>query len=258
MNLPQLSIETIQALLVCLVRVAALIGTLPLYSGAQTPKRVRVGLTVMMTMLIFPLVRKTLPQVPLEPVSLMVLLGGEAILGLMVGYLAQFIFTAVELGGTVVGYQMGFAAANVFDPQNQRQVSLISQFQNVLAILIFLSLNIHHYFIRALVNSFQILPPGQWDFSGGAIPFLLELAGRMFILGIQFSAPILAVLLLSGLVLGIMARVFPQLNVFMLSFPLNIGITFLLMGLTLNLLVALLNQEFSGLEQRINQLFEAL
>ncbi|PNU21133.1 flagellar biosynthetic protein FliR [Geothermobacter hydrogeniphilus] len=258
MTLPQLSVETIQAFLICLVRVAALIGTLPLYSGGQTPMRVRAGLTVMLTLMIFPLVRSTLPQTSMEPVSLLILLTGEGMFGLMVGYLARFIFTAVELGGTVIGYQMGFAAANVFDPQNQRQVSLISQFQNVLAILIFLSLNIHHYFIRALVNSFEMLPPGHWDFSGGAVPYLLELAGKMFVLGIQLSAPVLAVLLLSGLVLGIMARVFPQLNVFLLSFPLNIGITFLLMGLTLNLMVALLNQEFSDLEQRFRLLFEAL
>lgn len=258
MTLPHLSIENIQALLICLVRVSALVGSLPIYSGGESPMRVRAGLTLMLTLLIFPVVRVHLPQVVLEPVSILILLAGEALLGLMVGYLARFIFTAVELGGTVIGYQMGFAAANVFDPQNQRQVSLISQFQNVLAILIFLSLNIHHYFIRALVSSFEMLPPGQWDFSGGAIPYLLELAGRMFVLGIQFSAPILAVLLLSGLVLGIMARVFPQMNVFLLSFPLNIGITFLLMGLTLNLLAALLNQEFSDLEQRFQLLFEAL
>jgi len=258
MILPQLSNESIQAFLICLVRVAALIGTLPLYSGGQTPMRVRAGLTIMMTLVVFPGVRHHLPQLSSGPAALLVLLGGEALLGLMVGYLARFIFTAVELGGTVIGYQMGFAAANVFDPQNQRQVSLISQFQNVLAILIFLTLNIHHYFIRALVHSFRMLPPGKWDFSGGAIPYLLELAGRMFVLGIQFSAPVLAVLLLSGLVLGIMARVFPQLNVFLLSFPLNIGITFLLMGLTLNLLVALLNQEFSQLEERFELLFKAL
>ncbi len=258
MELPVLSTATIQALLICLVRIGALMGTLPIYSSSQAPMRIRVALTVMLTLVVFPVVRHLIPQTPFAPLTLAVLLAGEGMLGLMVGYIARFIFTAVELGGTVIGYQMGFAAANVFDPQNQRQVSLISQFQNVLAILIFLSLNIHHNFIRALVSSFRLLPPGRWDFSGGAIPYLLELAGRMFTLGVQLSAPVLAVLLLSGLVLGIMARVFPQLNVFLLSFPLNIGISFLLIGLTLNLLVALLNQEFSELEQRFTLLFTAL
>lgn len=258
MELPILSTELVQAFFICLIRIGALVGTLPIYGSSQTPMRIRAALVVMLTLVVFPVVRPLLPAIPFAPLSLAILMVGEGMLGLMVGYLARFIFTAVELGGTVIGYQMGFAAANVFDPQNQRQVSLISQFQNVLAILIFLALNIHHYFIAALVSSFRLIPPGQWDFSGGAIPYLLELAGRMFTLGVQLSAPVLAVLLLSGLVLGIMARVFPQLNVFLLSFPLNIGITFLLIGLTLNLVVAVLDQEFAQLEQRFTDLFLTL
>ncbi|RMF48105.1 MAG: flagellar biosynthetic protein FliR [Deltaproteobacteria bacterium] len=258
MELPVLSTNLIQAYLICLIRVGALVGTLPIYGSSQTPMRIRVALSIMLSLVVFPVVRPLLPSLEFEPLRLAILLAGEGLLGLMVGYIARFIFTAVELGGTVIGYQMGFAAANVFDPQNQRQVSLISQFQNVLAILIFLALNVHHYFITALVSSFRLLPPGQWDFSGRAIPYLLELAGRMFTLGVQLSAPVLAVLLLSGLTLGIMARVFPQMNVFLLSFPFNIGISFLLIGLTLNLLVALLDQEFAQLEQRFSTLFLAL
>lgn len=258
MELPQWSLVSVQAYLICLTRIGALMGTLPLYSGGQAPMRVRVALTVMISLVVFPVVRPYIPARELAPLSLALLVAGEALLGLMVGYMARFIFTAVELGGTVIGYQMGFAAANVFDPQNQRQVSLISQFQNVLAILIFLMLNVHHLFLRAMVDSFRYLQPGSWDFSGGAIPYLMELAGRMFVLGVQFSAPVLAVLLLSGLVLGIMSRVFPQLNVFMLSFPFNIGIAFLIIGLTLNMVVTLLGQEFANLEEQFTNLFRLL
>ncbi|HKL24784.1 MAG TPA: flagellar biosynthetic protein FliR, partial [Desulfuromonadales bacterium] len=139
--------------------------------------------------------------------------------------------------------------------QNQRQVSVMSQFQNVLAILIFLSLDIHHIFLRALVYSYEVLPPGQLDLAGGAIPYLMVLAGNMFVLGVKFSAPVLAVLLLSGLVLGILSRVFPQLNVFMLSFPLNIGLAFLTIGLTLGLTVALIGREFKQLGEMFLNLF---
>jgi flagellar biosynthetic protein FliR len=158
----------------------------------------------------------------------------------------------------VIGYQMGFAAANVFDPQNQQQTSLIGQFQNVLAILIFLALDIHHLFLQAIVASYDVLPPGLLDLSGGAVPYLLQLSGNIFILGVKFSAPVLAVLLLSGLVLGILSRVFPQLNVFMLSFPLNIGLALLGIGLTLNLASTLLGREFNALWDQIQHLFRLL
>lgn len=258
MDLPQLNQTDVQAFLICLVRIGSLMGTMPLFSGIQNPVRVRAALAIMLTLVVFPVVRGSIPAIPFAPLELLVLVAGEALLGVMVGFISRFVFTAAELGGTIVGYSMGFAAANVFDPQNQRQISLMSQFQNVLAILIFLVLNIHHLFIRAIVESFRLLPPGSWNFSGQAIPYLMELAGRMFVLGIQLSAPVLAALLLTSLVLGILARVFPQLNVFLLSFPLNIGLAFLIIGMTLNLMVTLLGVEFGKFDNQFMTLLQQL
>ncbi len=128
----------------------------------------------------------------------------------------------------------------------------------MLAILIFLALDIHHLFLQAIVASYRALPPGQLDLAGGAVPFLVQLAGNIFVLGVKFSAPVLAVLLISGLVLGILSRVFPQLNVFMLSFPLNIGLAFLGIGLTLGLATTLLGREFNALFDQLQQLFGLL
>jgi len=99
---------------------------------------------------------------------------------------------------------------------------------------------------------------GGIDLSGDAVPYLMQLASHMFSLGIQFSAPVLAVLLLSGLILGILARTFPQGNVFLLSFPLNIGISFTVIGLTLNLVFLTLSREFDDLYYRITSLLTFL
>jgi len=180
------------------------------------------------------------------------------ILGLMVGFLAQLVFMAAEFAGSVIGFKMGFAAANVFDPISQKQVALISQFQGIFAILLFLSLNIHHLFFRAIVSSFEMLPPGSLNLSGGAIPMLMAVANHSLVLSIQLVAPILALLILVSLTLGVMARVFPQLNVFLISFPLNIGIGFLVMGLTLGVFASMLSREFFLLPDRFLQLFNLL
>ncbi len=204
----------------------------------------------MITLVLFPIMEPSIPPVSFQPVTFILLMVSEVLLGSMIGLIARMIFTAVEYGGTVIGYQMGFAAANVFDPQNQRQISLISQFQNIFAILIFLAVDGHHVFFQVAAESYKLLPPGAFNISGEAIPYLLKLSSRIFFLGIQFSAPILAVLLLSGLILGILARVFPQLNVFLLSFPLNIGISFTVIGLTLPLVTILLRREFDNLGER--------
>ncbi len=253
-----LDIAGFELFLVCLSRMAALLATLPVFGSSMAPSRVRLGLILMLSLAIFPVVKPLLPAPDFSLIALAILMISEAILGLMVGFTAQLVFTAVELGGTIIGNMMGFAAANVFDPQSQRQVSVISQYQNVISILVFLSLDVHHLFIRAIMHSYELLPPGGIDLSGEAVPFLMTLAGHMFSLGVQFSAPILAVLLLSGLVLGLLSRVFPQLNVFMLSYPLNIGIGFLVIGLTLSLVVSLLGREFALLEERIMYLLQSL
>lgn len=250
--------ETFQRFLICLARIAALVGSMPVFSGGQTPARIKAGMALVFTLVIFPVVAPRLPHLSFEPFTLGMLLAKEAMLGVMVGFVARLMFTAVEFGGAVVGYQMGFAAANVFDPQNQRQSSLLSQFQNVFAILIFLAVDGHHLLLRATVESFRMLPPGSENLSGQAIPYLMELTSRMFVFAVKLSAPILAVLLITALAMGVMARVFPQLNVFMLSYPINIGLAFVVMGLTLNMAALLLEQEFNQMGGQILELFHRL
>ena len=258
MDVQVIPIQEFQVFLICLSRVAGFIGAIPVLIGAQTPTQVKAGLVVMISLVLFPVMEPSIPPLSYEPGSFLLLIIAEVLLGSMIALIARMIFTAVEYGGTVIGYQMGFAAANVFDPQNERQISLISQFKNIFAILIFLAMDDHHIFLQVAGESYKILPPGVFNISGEAIPYLLKLSSRIFFLGIQFSAPILAVLLLSGLILGIMARVFPQLNVFLLSFPLNIAISFTVIALTLPLVSILIRREFDNLGERIFTLLQLL
>ncbi len=258
MDLQLLPIDQFQIFLVCFARTAGFVGAIPIIITRQTPAQVKVGIAFMFALVLYPIMVQSIGPISLTPLSLLLLMINEILLGTMIGLIARMIFTAVEYGGTVVGYQMGFAAANVFDPSGNRQVELISQFQNVFAILIFLVIDGHHIFLRVALQSFEILPPGILNLSGEAVPYLLELSSRIFTLGIQFSAPLLAVLLLSGLILGILARVFPQLNVFLLSFPINIATAFTVIGLTLPLVTILLRREFDNLGERFVTLLHLL
>ncbi|MFO7831288.1 MAG: flagellar biosynthetic protein FliR [Desulfuromonadaceae bacterium] len=258
MELSLISVATVQQMLVCLARIAAIISSMPVFGTGMVPARAKVALAFMLTLLVYPVVDIDISGVEFSILSMGLIMANEVILGAMLGFVARLIFTAVEFGGTVVGYQMGFAAANVYDPQHQRQVSLMSQFQNVFAILVFLAIDGHHIFLRTLVASFELLPPGLLDLSGPAVPYIVDLMGHMLVLAVRFSAPVLAVLLLSGLILGIMSRVFPQLNVFLLSFPINIGLSFIITGLTMAVVVSLLQGEFAALPERFWLLFEGL
>ncbi len=244
--------------MVILARTAAIVGSLPVFTSSRAALRVRVGIAVTVALILFPVLDLSLPQYCSTPFGFGLIVLQEALLGLTLGFVTQLIFFAVQFGGTVVGYQMGFAAANILDPQSHQQVPLLSQFQNVFAILIFLTLNIHHIIFRVMVHSYEVLPPGELNFSGEAVPYLMEMAGEMFALGLQLIAPIMVVLMLTMFILGIMARVFPQLQVFMLSFPIKIALALILIGLSMETVVFLLDQEFTGLEERLIRMLHML
>ena len=258
MDLQLVPLQQFQTFLLCLARVISLVAAIPVFAGNQISGRIKIGLAVTTALLLFPSMAPYAPKVAFTVTEFGLLIVNEVLLGILIGLVSQLIFAAVTFGGTVIGYQMGFAAANIFDPQTTQQLSLMSHFINILALLAFLSFDIHHFYFKIIVESYSILPPGFLDFSHGAVQQLMHLASQMFVLGVKFSAPVLALLLIANLVLGILARVFPQLNVFMLSFPLNIGISFLVIGLTLNTMVFVLRREFDTMIENILNLLQLL
>jgi flagellar biosynthetic protein FliR len=258
MEIPLIPLEKFQIFLLCLARVMAIVTAIPVFAGKQAPPQVKIGIGFATAMLLFPFLASHNPAIDTSLLNYAVILLNEVAIGLMLGLMAQLIFTAISFGGTIIGYQMGFAAANIFDPQTTQQLSLMSQFSNVFAILLFLALNLHHLFFQVILDSYILLPPGMLDYGGGSIPLLMDLAGHMFLLAVQLSAPVLALLLISNLVLGILARVFPQLNVFMLSFPMNIGIALLVIGLTFQFLPLIIRQEFDTLTGHFIDIFQLL
>jgi len=258
MDLPFIPLQQFQNFLLCLARIVALMAAIPALGGDQIAARVKIGLAVITAVLLFPAMAPYTPQSFLSMTWFGVLLVNEVLIGILIGLVVQMVFAAVSFGGTIIGYQMGFAAANIFDPQTSQQLSLMSQFANILALLVFLSLDMHHFFFRAIVESFALLPPGPLDFSHAAFDNLMRQASHMFVLGVKFSAPVLALLLLTNLVLGIFARVFPQLNVFILSFPLNIGIAFVVIGLTFPAISSTLRREFDTMGENMLTLLHLL
>lgn len=232
--------------ILCLLRVAAVVGSTPVFSGSQAPKRIRAGLCLILAVLLFPQIQLDISLAEASTIHLVLLGGYEIMVGLLLGFVGQLLFFAAQFGGTVIGYQMGFAAANIVDPQSNQQIQLLSQFQSVIAMLVFLAVDGHHIFFRALARSFDVVPPGTVGHAEQAVPYIIDLTSKMFVLGLQLSAPILVILLLSDFILGIMSRVFPQLNAFMLKFPISIGVSFILIGLMAELVVSVLQEEYNS------------
>ncbi len=236
-------------------RVAGMFAALPVFGGRRLPLRIRVFAVMAVTMSCYPILVLTPPEMPGDTITLGMLALREAMVGVALSFVTQILFSAVEYSGQIIGMQMGFTISSIIDPANGNQTQVISVMQSLLATLMFLSLNIHHLFIRTIIDSFRIIPMGVWHLNGAVISFLTRATTDVFIIGVRLAAPVMVALLLTSVTLGIMARAFPQMNVFMISFPLNIGIGFIVLGMTLSIFFHVLEVSFGSVKGQIETLF---
>ncbi|GAB7025747.1 flagellar biosynthetic protein FliR [Geotalea toluenoxydans] len=239
-------------------RMAGLFSAIPLFGGKSVPMRIKMAVIMSMALLLFPIIKMQVPPLPGDSISIGLLVIRETLIGLTLGIISQAIFAAVEMCGQIVGMQMGISIAALFDPNTQSNVPTMSLFQGILAMLLFVALGVHHIFIRAIVESYQVIPVGAWHMSGELMQFFITSIGAVFILGVKLAAPVMVALLATSVALGIMARAFPQMNIFMVSMPLNIGIGFLALGLSLLAFLRTLENSFGGIDRQIKTLFKLL
>ena len=239
--------------LLVLARVAGLVVGSPIFGHMLVPIRVRVGLALVLAVAL----GGALPPVADPPTGVLGLMGAltvESALGLTLGLVAQFIFAGVLLGGQLAGIQMGFGIANLIDPQSHAQLTIVAQWQQLMAFFIFLVLDIHHILIGALLASFHTVPPGGLLMSAVGLRGTVMLAGEMFALGVRIAAPVMVALLLANAALGVLARTIPQLNVFVVGFPVNVGVGLLMLGASLPFTFRLLAARFGDLEPTLDSL----
>lgn len=239
-------------------RVAGIFAALPAFGGQSVPVNIRALLVFMITLVCFPILKITPPPMPSDAFSLGLLVLSEVAVGLTLAFVVQAVFSAVEFSGQIIGMQMGLTIASIIDPTRGGQVQLMSVLQNLLATLLFLALDIHHVFIRAIIESFRIIPIGGWHITGELVTFLIQRTSDIFVMGIRLAAPVMVSLLLASVALGVMARAFPQMNIFIVSMPLNIGLGFLIMGGTLMIFFHVLQVSFGNLNGQIITLFRLM
>jgi flagellar biosynthetic protein FliR len=160
MSLPFLSAEHVEAFILVFLRVGAIIFTIPVISDASVPVQIKAALSILISLIIFPLV---LPHIP-EPANYQVLIlmyrmAGEVMIGVIIGFAARFVFAGIQMAGDMIGFQMGLSVANVIDPMTNQQVSTIAELQYLIAMLVFLAVDAHHFFFSAIIQSYSIVSP---------------------------------------------------------------------------------------------------
>ncbi|MGD8963177.1 MAG: flagellar biosynthetic protein FliR [Desulfobacterales bacterium] len=240
-------IADLQVFFLIFLRVGAILMSMPILKSKSIPVLFKMGLALAASILLFPLLERATFAVPGHLGNYAVGAIGEILLGISIGMAVNLIFVGLQMAGQISGYQMGLAIAHVMDPSAGEQVPLLSQFYQLFAFLIFLTLNAHHWFLRALAGSFELIPPFGFRFSGSLIDQLMGIAGNMFVVAVKVGAPVIAALLLISIAFGLIARTVPQMNILFVAMPLKILIGLLFIGFSLPYLSAFLRTVFSGL-----------
>ena len=238
-------------------RVAAILLSMPIINGNSIPVLFKFGLALSASIVLFPLLDLKVFPVLTNLSSFVVGAVGEILLGVIIGMAVNLIFVGLQIAGQLSGYQMGMALAEVIDPADGEQIPLLAQFFQIFAFLIFLTVNAHHWFLRALADSFHLVPPLGFKLSGSLIEQLMRVAGNMFVIAIRVCVPVIAALLLTTIALGLIARTVPQMNVFFVAMPLKIMIGLMFVGFSLPYLSCFLNAVFRKLGDMIFVLLKA-
>lgn len=248
------TVDQVQFFLLIFVRISTVIALIPIFGSQQVPPQIKVAISLILSIIIFPAVMSFKPQLP-QAFSLglfFLLVCKEAMVGLILGFVISFLFTAVHLAGQLIDTEIGFGFVEVADPFTQESITVLGQFQIVIFTILFLLFNGHYFLLIAIQKSFELLPLFSAHLPGGKESFhVTALVGNIFVIALRFAAPIYVTLLLTEMALGVVARTVPQINIFFVGMPLKIAIGLWVMIIVLPMLGTLFKQVVEVLIQDI-------
>jgi flagellar biosynthetic protein FliR len=221
------------AFLLVLARVGGLVMTAPVLGTKVVPVQVRLLLAAAVAMVVAPCRwGAPLPR-PDNLAACAALVGSELLIGLCLGLGVTVLFSGAQLAGGLIGRVGGLTVADVFDPNVDEDVPMLSQLMLYAALAVFLSIGGHRVVVAALLDTFEAIPPG-----GAAVPrsiaeVFAAIAGQSFLLGLRAAIPAVAALLIATLAIALVGRAVPQLNILTLGFGVNAMLTLAAVSLTL-------------------------
>lgn len=242
-----ISLPQLQTFFLVFLRVTSIMLTVPLFESRNIPMLFKVGLSITISITLFPILKLNNTPFITEIIPFALGIAGEIILGAVIGLSVRLLFAAIQLAGQLVGFQMGFAIASIVDPLTSARISVIAHLNNLIGMLVFLSINAHHWFLRALVESFRLIPPFDFQFSNSLMRQLTNLSGNMFIISVKIGAPVIAALLLTSVAFGLVARTSPQMNIMIVAMPLKILVGLIFFIISIPYVMSFLRQLFNGL-----------
>ncbi len=242
--------------LLVLCRVGGIFTLAPIFGNQNVSKMVRITIAVALTLIFVPMI--SYEPKDLNMVTFFVLIVKETLVGVLMGFLATMMFTAIVMAGAYIDLAIGLSFAQQVDPLTKAPTAVMGMVLNLVATLVFLGVNGHHVMIRGLAESFDIIPIGKAVFTPEAANGLLVIFGALIMAALKIAAPLIGVIFIVDIALGILARTVPQMNIFSIGFAMKLivglGVMIIILPATSTVMVAL----FSGLHRDLMMLLRHL
>ncbi len=212
-------------------RIGAMVMSAPITGSQTVPMRVKLFVTLVLTLVIAPQLPPVPQFDPFSPMTLLLIIQ-QVLIGVAMGTALQLVFAAIVTGGQIIAYQMGLGFASMVDPQSGVTVPVVSQFYLLAASLLYLAFNGHLVLIEVVSESFTSMPIAPDGLTRDGIWQLVSWGSELFAGAVLISIPVVAAILVVNIAFGVMARAAPQLNIFAVGFPVTLTLGFLAMMFT--------------------------
>ena len=255
----EFTLYTFEYFLMILVRVASFTFVAPFFGMNNSPGRVKIGLSVFVALILYQVI---LPKESLEyagTIEFAIIVLREGITGLLIGFAANICNSIIVFSGKIIDMEIGLAMANIYDPTTRTQSGLTGTMYNYFIMLLLVITDMHHYILRALIDTYQLIPINgsvfDWEHLMGTMTMYIA---DLMVIGFRIVLPIFATSMILNCILGVMAKVAPQMNMFAVGMQLKVLVGFSILFVTIILLPDISNFIFREMKRMIVSVVEGM
>ncbi len=242
------SIENFEAFLLILVRITGFLVTAPFFSLRNVPFQVKAGLAIFLAAILFYTVPSATPEyVGVLDYSMFVV--KEALLGAIMGFFSNIAYHIIAFVGEIIDMEIGFSMINELDPATNIQTTITANVYGYLILLMMIITDMHHYFLRAIIDSFQVIGLGQMSLNPATYHLMAKFLADYFIIGFQIVLPVYAAILVVNTILAILAKIAPQMNMFVIGLQIKIFVGLIVLVLIVELIPTVANFIFDEMKE---------
>ncbi len=240
------------------IRVSTALVASPVLGSKTVPTLPKIFLSLVIAYIIYLTIDRNILSGTPTGWMLVILSVKEAITGLIIGFMMQFVFWGVSYAGTLIGFDMGLTMAEVFNPSSEESGNVVGEFLYYGALMVFFLINGHHYIISSIKHSFSVIPIGKFTINKPVYDLIIIYSASVFVIAVKIASPIMVSFFLVHIGEGIVARIIPQMQVFFVTQPLKIGIGLLLLGSITPLYIYVIKNLMQDYENKLYNIIAAM